>query len=287
MDAKPQSALALPLTFGGVAELARGARGQLMIYRLVVALFAAASLAVFFERAWVPVINRTILALPPQGYIRNEELTQIPPTPVHQLGSGFLAVTIDAENTGTPGEGADVQVRLLKDEIRFRSLFGDLSLPYPEGLDIPFDRTDVEPWWGAWHPGVTAALAASVLLGLLMVWAVLSVVYAWPVRLIVFFADRDLSWAGAWRLSGAALLPGALFLTIAILAYTFRQLNLVQLLAAVAIHFVIGWVYVLCSPFCVPSVAEVQAAAKRAANPFKGKQKTARRKNPFAGPPAA
>jgi hypothetical protein len=238
----------------------------------------------------VPAINRTIIALPSRGFIRNEELTQIPALPVHEAGTGFLAITIDAGNTGAPGDEADLQIRFQRDELRFRSLFGDLAVPYPEGLDIPFNRSDTEPWWGAWHPATTAGVGGAVFLGLLLVWACLAAVYAWPVRFIAFCADRDLSWVGAWRLGCAAVLPGALFLTLAIVAYTFRQLNLVQLLAAFALHFVIGWIYVLGAPFCVPRVAEARAAAVRAANPSKGKSapraKAAKSKNPFADPPS-
>jgi hypothetical protein len=284
MDSKPHSSIAWPLTFGGVAELARGARTrQLRVYRRVIAIAAAASLTTFFELGWVPVIYRTIVALPPRGFIQNEQLTQIPPSPVREPGNGFLAITIDANNTGTPGEGADLQLRFQKSDVRFRSLFGDLALPYPPEVNISLNRTDLEPWWGAWHPAITASLAATVVVGLLVAWTGLALIYAWPARAIAFYADRELSWAGAWRLSSAALLPGALFLTLAIVAYTLRQLNLVHLLVATVLHVMIGWIYLCFSPLCLPRVGEARAAAARAASPSKGK--AVKRKNPFAGPP--
>src|SRR4029079_19565879 len=111
MEAKTHSVVALPLTFGGVASLARDARRQLRVYRPLVALLAAASLGFFFEIAWVPAVNRTIVALPSRGFIRYEEVTQVTPAPVHEPGTGFLSVTVDVGNTGAPGDEADLQIR--------------------------------------------------------------------------------------------------------------------------------------------------------------------------------
>ncbi len=73
---------------------------------------------------------------------------------------------------------------------------------------------------------------------------------------------------GPWRLGAACLLPGALFFLAAIVAYTFHRINLVQLLGATVLHFMIGWVYLLFAPFSLPQEPTAGAGKVRAVNPF-------------------
>jgi hypothetical protein len=81
-------------------------------------------------------------------------------------------------------------------------------------------------------------------------------------------------------MAAASLLPGALFLTLAIVAYTLHHINLVQLLLAAVLHVMIGWAYVLASPFCLPK--QPLAGSSPAKNPFGTSAQ--KRGNPFAGP---
>jgi hypothetical protein len=89
--------------------------------------------------------------------------------------------------------------------------------------------------------------------------------YCLPVWLVGFFANRDLSLRGSWRLAGAALLPGALLLTAAIVLYGSGAFDLVRLAVAGAAHPVVGWVYLIVSPLRCPSHPAAGAIKK---NPF-------------------
>jgi hypothetical protein len=283
MDDEPTSAWPQPLTFGGVAAFAHASFGRLWTIQAIVAVLAALVVTLFFELNWVPPIVHTIQALPASGVVENARLSWPQnSTPVHTAESSFLWISVDPTSSLETMEGADLHVTFGGTGIRFGSIFGYVSCPYVDGYTIAANRSELEPWWGAWHPAITIGLGVLAVLGLFLVWTVLAWAYAWPARLIAFYADRRLSWAGAWRLSSAALLPGALFLTVAIVAYGLRHLNLVQLLAAGVLHVMIGWVYLLFSPFCLPR--EPSPGSRSAPrNPFSG-MTTKGSKNPFAGP---
>ena len=55
-------------------------------------------------------------------------------------------------------------------------------------------------------------------------------------------------------------MPGALFLTGAIVLYGLGTLDLIQLMAAGGLHLVIGWVYLLLSPWWLPRQADLTGA---------------------------
>ena len=100
--------------------------------------------------------------------------------------------------------------------------------------------------------------------GLLLVWAALATVYALPVWLICFFANRDLGFLASWKLAAAALLPGAAILSASLVLYDFGGFDLVQLCFAFGMHLVIVWIYLFVSPM------------------FLNRSLPAEKKNPFA-----
>jgi hypothetical protein len=263
MQDEPDSRWAQPFTFAGAAQLAHASQARLFKFQLAVALLAALAVVVFFETACVPVINRTIALLPSSGAIQRGTLHWASPTPVRASGSSFLWISVDPRQVLEASEGPDLQVELGETELRLRSLFGYWAVPYPRAFVIAVNRTDLEPWWGAWHPAIAAGLGAGVMASLFATWAVLALIYAWPIRLIAFYADRQVTWRGSWRIALASLLPGAVFMTIAFVAYTFHHLNLVQLLAATVLHLMVGWVYVLLAPFCLPHDRPTRRAPAR------------------------
>jgi hypothetical protein len=110
------------------------------------------------------------------------------------------------------------------------------------------NRPDLRPVWGAWSPDILALAAISTFLGLMLTWALLATIYFLPVWLICFFTNRDLNFRQSWRLAGAALMPGALLLSLALVLYDFGAFDLVQLCFAFGMHLVIGWIYLFVSP---------------------------------------
>jgi len=66
-------------------------------------------------------------------------------------------------------------------------------------------------------------------------------------------------------LAGAALMPGAIFFTMAILFYSFGALDLVRLAVAAGIHIIIGWAYVVAGVISSPRQQGIDPGKK---NPF-------------------
>ena len=256
-----------PLTFGGVAAFSRASFSRLWAMEVVAALISAASIICLFYMAWEPSLREAITRLPDVGAIHGGYLEWSNSTVVRLSDSAFLSIAIDPSDTGETGQVGDVQLELRRTHLRFRSLLGHISIPYLPQWKIAMDRVKLEPWWGAWHPVVSAALGMSVGVGLLLVWGLLAAIYAPLARLIAHCAGRRTTLAGSWRLASASLMPGALLANAAIIAYSFGQINLVQLLFAGLLHLAVGWIFVLVSPLRLPRVDGAPGSSK---NPFSG-----------------
>jgi hypothetical protein len=253
-----------PLTMRGVAAFAGALLGRLLLVQFVVALMAAGTVVWFLRQAWFPIIGEAVRHLPPQGELRAGGLDWQGATPSRLAEGRFLAFVVDLDHTGAARSPAHVQVEFGRTNCQVFSLLGYVQGGYPPGQAVAFNRTELAPWWGAWSPAILAVVAALVVAGLLLSWACLATVYSLPAWLVGFFANRQLTLRGSWRLAGAALMPGALFLCAAIVLYGCGTLDLVQFAVAFAAHVVVGWVYLFASPFWLPR--HPGAVAK--ANPF-------------------
>jgi len=259
-----------PLTPPGVAAFAGASLRRLWFVQLVFALCAAAVVVWFLKTAWFPTVGAAIQALPEQGEIRAGRLDWPATSPQLLAEGNFLAFMVDLEHEGQVRSPAHVQVEFGRNDIYLFSLLGYQQLPYPPEYIFDFNRPVLEPKWGAWRPPILWLTFGAVVAGLMLNWALLATLYSPVVWLAGFFANRDLNFRASWKLAGAALMPGALLLTAAILFYGLGTLDLVQLTAAFGAHFVIGWIYVFAAPFFTPKLAAAAAEPD---------------KNPFAGPP--
>ena len=251
MPEKPQIAWQ-PLTFGGVAAFARASPGRLLLVQAIFALMTAGVFVWFLAHVWFPTIHQAIRQMPSSGQIRSGTLDWRADSPVRLAETHFLAITVDLEHQGQARFPAHVQVEFGRSSVRVFSLFGYLDLPYPKTRVLPFARTELDPWWGAWAPPLLAIAALAIIAGSLLGWAMLATLYFLPVWMIGYFGDRDLKPSGSWRLAGGSLLPGALLLSAAILFYGLEVVDLVQLTAAGVIHLVIGWIYLIGSVLALP-----------------------------------
>ena len=251
-----------PLTPLGVAAFARSSVWRLLVVQLVFALAAAAAAAWFLDTAWFPPIRQAIRHLPEHGDIRSGRLNWSGESPQLLSQNYFLALAVDLDHSGAVRPPAHVQVEFGRESVRFFSLLGYSDLPYPPDRIVAFNQPELEPWWGAWQAPILWITIGAVLAWCFVIWTLLAAIYCLPVWLVGFFANRQLTFRGSWKLAGAALMPGALVMIAAIVAYGLGFLDLVQLLAAAAAHFVIGWVYLFCAPF---RVAKLPSSPK---NPF-------------------
>ena len=253
-----------PLTTKGVAAFSSASLGRLLLVQFIVALLAAASVVWSLQRAWFPTIGEAIRQLPAQGELRSGRLDWQDRTPKRLAEGRFLALVVDLDHSGEARSPAQVQVEFGRTDFMMFSVLGYMQRAYPRGWTVAFNRTELGPWWGAWAPAILAIVAGLIVGGLLLVWAVLATVYALPAWLLGFFADRDLSPFGSWRLAGAALMPGALFFSAALLLYGWGALDLVHLAGAAVFHLLMGWVYLVTSPLHLPR----RSLAATKENPF-------------------
>jgi hypothetical protein len=255
----------LPLTPRSVAAFARAPLSRLLLTQLAFAALAAGALVWCLATAWCPTVRAAIAQLPDHGAIRGGTL-DLPPSAAGTLAEGrWLAFVVAAEERRAAIPVADVRVELHRKHFAVCSLLGCLAFDYPAGWTAALNRRELEPWWGAWQPTLLAAVGLSVVVGLLLVWALLAAVTCGVARVVAFYANRELSGAGSWRLAGAALMPGALLLSAGIVGYGGGGLDVVRFAGVAALHFVVGWGFLLAAPFFLPRAAP---AAPRVANPF-------------------
>jgi len=253
-----------PLTPRGVAAFARAAVGRLWLVQLLVAFLGAASVVWLMFDGWFPVVSEAIEHVPADGAIRGGQLDWRGDGPQLLAEGRLLAISVDTDHTGNIRSPAHVQIELGKGDARIHSLLGYTTVTYPAEWEIACNRAELQPWWGAWSLALLAVTGLAVAAGLLVLWSILAALYALPVWLLAFFANRELDARGCFCLAGAALMPGALLMAAGILCYDFGVLDPVGLGFVLGAHFAVGWAYLLAAPFALP---RTEAAARRK-NPF-------------------
>lgn len=270
-----------PLTPKGVAAFAGATLGRLLLVQLIFALAAGFVVAWFMNRDWFPVISQAVDALPDKGEIRRGQLYWSGPSPLRLADGRFLALVVDLRHEGEGRSPAHLLVEFGEKDFKVFSLFGYVESRYPTEWDYAFNREELKPTWGAWAPAVLAIAVLGVAAGLMVTWACLATIYCLPVWIIGFYANRSLGLGGSWRVAGAALLPGALFMSGAIVVYGLGGYDLVRLLVAVALHMAIGWGYCVAGTLAVPRCPGVPRLKD---NPFKSRSAAAPGKAPDAAP---
>jgi hypothetical protein len=253
-----------PLTPRGIAAFACAPLRRLLLVQFIVALMAAASVVWFLHHAWFPTIGVAIRQLPPQGELRSGRLEWQGSTPSRLAEGRFLALVVDPDHGGEARSPAHVQVEFGRTDCKVFSLFGYVQAAYPPSWVVAFNRSELQPWWGAWAPPILAIVAGMVVMSLMLTWACLATLYFLPAWLVGFFGNRELSLCGSWRLAGAALMPGALLLCGTIFLYGWGALDVVRLAVAAAVHLIMGWVYLFVSLLRLPR----QPVATAEGNPF-------------------
>jgi hypothetical protein len=257
-----------PLTPWGVAAFARARWLKLLLTQAVVAIVAAVVAILVLHIAWLPVIGGAFAHLPPAGEIKDGQLFWQGDNPAVLAENAFLGLGVDLTHSGQLARQSHIEIEFGREDWRIAVAPGYyVVFHYPAGGRLPLNRPELEPWWGAWCPWLLAGTATGIVVALMLSWTLLASLYCLPAWLIAFLQNRDLSLGQCWRMSGAALLPGALFLICALSAYGFGLVDLLQLAALWVLHFLIGWAYVFIAPLFFP---RTQSATPRG-NPFAGK----------------
>jgi len=265
-----------PLTFKGVAAFASAPFRRLLLIQFLFALLTAATVIWCLGQAWLPTVRQTILQMPETGEIRSGQLSWTNETPRLLAEGPFLSVTADPNHTGEIRVPAHFQIEFGRATVRVLSILGYHDWRYPgKPWIIKFNRTELEPWWGAWSPPLLWMVFGGVLIGLMVIWPLVATFYFVPVWIIGFLANRKLSVAGSWKLSGAALMPGALLMILSLVVYVLGGLDLIGLIAVQLAHWIAGWIFCGGGIFKRPHL-QTDASVK---NPFDSQPESKRKKN--------
>ena len=265
-----------PLTPRGVAAFAHAKFSRLMLVQIVAALLAAISVVWFLGDNCFPTISAAIQNLPAEGKISSGNLDWRGGSPQLLAEGKFLAFDVDPDHSGQIHSTADLQVEFGKESIRVFSLLGYADFFYPSNRFASFNRTELEPLWGAWGAEILFIVAAATFITLLLCWWILATLYFLPAWMLGFFTNRDLNFRASWKLSGAALMPGAVLMSAGIFLYGFGALDLVQLGFVFGAHFVLGWIYLFVSLLFLPRISKRSRKEIRSCRAIKIATNTAR-----------
>ena len=237
-----------PVTPRGVAAFARASFERLFVVQSIFALLATAAVVWVLANGFFPTAAAAVNQLPDNGDITAGRLNWPGDSPELLAEGHFLAFSVDLTHSGQLRSPAQFQFEFGENSLCIFSLFGVAEMDYPSDQSFYFNRPGVQPAWGAWAPEILGLAALGTFFGLLLAWTLLATVYFLPVWLVSFFANRDLNFRQSWKLSGAALMPGALIMSLSIVLYGAGAFDLVQLCFATGMHLLIGWIYLVVSP---------------------------------------
>jgi hypothetical protein len=267
-----------PLTPRGVAAFVPATFTRLFFVQFIVAALFVLALLGFLRVSWLPVLTEAVRQLPETGEIRGGELDFPGSSPARLAENARLAVVVDVAAAGTTGRTADLEVTFQKNRVVVCGPIGCEWRVYPRHYIISFNRAEVEAAWGAWRWALITIVVVATMVTLLAGWWAMGLIYVPLVKVFTLFADRRITWAGAWRLSMAALLPGTLMVAAAILLYAFGTIDLFRLGLLYLLHFVAGLFFVITSPYFLPAVDPERPGR----NPFGSASNTARPASPFS-----
>jgi hypothetical protein len=258
-----------PLTFSGVARFAVASRWRLLSVELFFALLVAVVSVCFVQQAWVPVVDGAIGKMPATGEIRGGQLAW-PEGGLLQEEGPFMRIDVTPGGFTNVVETADLVLAFGPSNLRLGSNlgFGLLTLSYPTGWIVSFNKSELEPWWGARSHMVLGGFGLGIILMLLCAWSALGWLYTFPVKI---FSANQVGWAGAKKIAIASQMPGAFVMSIGIVIYGLKQIDLVALLMVWCGHLVLPWVYMMFSPILAPKLPK----------PKKNKPRRQEGKNPF------
>ena len=285
-----------PFTPRGLVRFAPAPTGRVLLIELILALLAAGAVVWFLQTAWVPIFRAATAKLPLQGSIQNQTL-RYPSDATGLLAEGhFLALVVKTELEFSGGLASDLRVEFHQDRVLLCSLPGCATFTYPKST-LDFNRTELQPRWDAWEPILLGLAALGTVFLLMLSWSMLATLHFGFAWLIAFFANRQLSLGGSWRLASAALMPGALLMTSGIVLYGLGILDLIRFGILFLLHLLLGPAFTLASLFFLPLSPKAALiplnpfapppSAPGPSNPFAPRSPEPGPSNPFTPPPSA
>ena len=242
----------LPFTFGGIAHFGYARKAFLFTVELVIALLCSLSILWFVCDAYFPIVGQAIDSLPEEEVsITNNRLVWDERDGV-LAQSSKLAISINAYGGPKKLTDSDLTLELAMRSFKLHCINGYYTeLPYQ--IDrFPLNRQRVTSWWKAWMGPLIFWIIFISFCSLVFVWQILSFLYMFGVKIIAWAARRQVEWTGAYMLSGASLMPGALLMTAGIFCYSIGCISLEGLGVIAAAHIGLAWIFLLISSLLLP-----------------------------------
>src|SRR5258708_6659410 len=176
-----------PFTPRGVAAFAHAKFSRLLLVQFAVALLAAISIVCFLDEDCFPTIRTAIQNLPDAGKISSGKLDWSGNSSQLLAEGKFLAFDVDLNHSGQINSTADLQIEFGKERVGVFALLGYSDFFSPPDRFAPFNRTELEPLWGAWSAEILFIAATAAVIGLLLSWWILATIYFLPVWNLGFF----------------------------------------------------------------------------------------------------
>jgi hypothetical protein len=154
--------------------------------------------------------------------------------------SPHLGVAVRPSNLDLLGRTADLQLELLPETLRLAGIAGFVDLPWPATTTLPLGRLQAQAAWDAWKRPVLAALIVTAGTAMMLIWSLLALTLALPLRIVAFLLQKQITLGGCWRLSAAASMSGSLVLNLGLGGYVMRWLPWPALAAVVVIHLLVN-----------------------------------------------
>jgi hypothetical protein len=239
--------MTLPCTSRSIADWASHRKTAVLVYVLGMGCLVATVMGWFVWTCCLPVCEEAIVSFPPGSRIEKKRLMLPSRTGQALTDNLFLSFEWIADPDEESASTSDFRVVLRSDELRLGSLLGYVSIPYPFGYIIDLDPDKLQPWW------LTRSyffyLGAWVLLwgGMLGCWWTLAIAYTIPAFLLSYLMGKQSGVRVCFRMNLLSLMPPAVFMTVAVTLYAFRQLSLLELLVACAVHIPMAWILIFIS----------------------------------------
>lgn len=244
--------------------LERWAAG-LWILGVATALIAGVAFAWALQRTWLPVVRVAVSNWP--GLVRCQQgRFEFPTDQPRLLAEGHdLALILDPRHDGTIRTPAWVQVQWGISTLRLRGPLGEWEARFPRGWTFERDPASARATWEAWEGVLLVGLALTAAVSLLLAWPVLATVY-WPgLSLVARLLGKQAQGRVLWRIGLLAQLPGAWFMIASLFGFGSGWLNLLRLLVAFGLHWILTWGVLAGLVLCLPRRARTVASP---ANPF-------------------
>jgi hypothetical protein len=237
-DRPPRPRAWFPFLPKGVAAFAPAPAVHLWTAQLLMAAFVAAVSLWLLGRHLLPAVRSAIDRLPDQVVMTNQTLHVAGPVPRVLVRTRILALALNPQRQPLPQSefNADFQVEWRDSDTRVCSILGCWNAPYPAGRVVHARRLEWRSAVEAWKWLGALAWVLVVVIWLMVAWTCMACVLGPCAWLLALYTDRQLSFAGAWRLAGASLMPGAMLLTTALGMYGMGMMPLRQLAVAFPIH---------------------------------------------------